>query len=116
MVRRKEIGRTYSSSNIFSARIICSCCGGYYGSKVWHSTSKYRRVIWQCNHKFNGERCKTPHFYEDVIKDKFVIACKSVLENREDFLAACHQVWDILSDCTALKKKVDELFVQQMVF
>jgi len=39
-----------------------------------------------------------------------------VLENREDFLAACHQVWDILSDCTALKKKVDELFVQQMVF
>lgn len=68
MVRRKEIGRTYSSSNIFSSRIICSCCGSYFGSKVWHSTSKYRRVIWQCNHKFNGKRCKTPYFYEDAIK------------------------------------------------
>lgn len=113
MVRRKGIGRTYSSSNIFSSRIICSCCGSYFGSKVWHSTSKYRRVIWQCNHKFNGERCKTPHFYEDVIKDKFVIACKSVLENRGDFLAACQQVRDLLSDCTALEKKIDELFVQQ---
>ena len=70
-------------------------------------------MIWQCNHKFNGERCKTPHFYEDAIKDKFVIACKSVLENREDFLAACQQVRDLLSDCTALERKVDELFVQQ---
>ncbi len=113
MVRRKEIGRTYSSSNIFSSRIICSFCGSYFGSKVWHSTSKYRRVIWQCNHKFNGEQCKTPHFYENAIKEKFVIACKSLLENRENFLAACQQVRDILSDCTALEKKVDELFVQQ---
>lgn len=113
MVRRKEIGRTYSSSNIFSSRIICSCCGSFYGSKVWHSNSKYRRVIWQCNHKFkNGERCKTPHFYEDDIKKKFVTACKSVLENREDFIAACKQVRDILSDCTAFEKQVTELYTQ----
>ena len=113
MVRRKEIGRTYSSSNIFSSRIICSCCGSFYGSKVWHSNSKYRRVIWQCNHKFkNGERCKTPHFYEDDIKKKFVTACKSVLENREDFIAACKQVRDILSDCTAFEKQVTELYAQ----
>ena len=113
MIRRKEIGRTYSSSNIFSSRIICSCCGSFYGSKVWHSNSKYRRVIWQCNHKFkNGERCKTPHFYEDDIKKKFVTACKSVLENREDFIAACKQVRDILSDCTAFEKQVTELYTQ----
>ncbi|MBQ8012346.1 MAG: hypothetical protein IJ265_12395, partial [Oscillospiraceae bacterium] len=48
-----------------------------------------------------------------AIKEKFVIACKSVLENREDFLADCQQVRDLLSDCTALERKVDELFVQQ---
>ena len=24
------------------------------GSKIWNSTSKYRRVIWQCNSKFKG--------------------------------------------------------------
>ncbi len=112
-LRRKRLGRKYNSKSIFTARLVCECCGGYYGSKVWHSTSKYRRVIWQCNHKFNGERCKTPHFYEDAIKKKFAIACKSVLENREDFLAACQQVRDLLSDCTALERKVDEMFVQQ---
>ena len=42
-------------------------------SKVWHSTSKYRRTIWQCNHKFkNDKKCKTPHLYEDTLKDTFL--------------------------------------------
>ena len=32
------------------------------GRKVWHSTDKYRKVIWRCNAKFKGEeKCKTPH-------------------------------------------------------
>lgn len=62
IARRKEIGRSYSGNALFSAKIICAECGYYFGAKVWHSTSKYRRVIWQCNYKFNGERCKTPHF------------------------------------------------------
>ncbi|MBR3900210.1 MAG: recombinase family protein, partial [Ruminococcus sp.] len=114
IARRKEIGRSYSGNALFSAKIVCNECGHYFGAKVWHSTSKYRRIIWQCNGKFKYEtHCSTPHFYEDAIKDKFVIACKSVLENREDFLAACQQVRDLLSDCTALERKVDELFVQQ---
>ncbi|MCM1530398.1 MAG: recombinase family protein [Alistipes sp.] len=107
IARRKAIGRVYSSSNIFSTKIICSCCGGYFGSKVWHSTSKYRRVIWQCNHKFqNGEKCCTPHLYEDALKEKFVTACGKLNENKEDFLAPCRQVSDLLSDCTALDEKI----------
>lgn len=43
--RWQGIGRVYSSSNIFSARIVCSCCGGFFGSKVWHSTSKYQKNV-----------------------------------------------------------------------
>lgn len=108
MARRKAIGRVYSSTNIFSTKIICSCCGGYFGSKVWHSTSKYRRVVWQCNHKFqNGEKCSTPHLYEDTLREKFVIACGKICENSEDFLTSCQQVRDILSDCTALDEKIN---------
>ncbi len=108
MARRKAIGRVYSSSNIFSTKIICSCCGGYFGSKVWHSTSKYRRVIWQCNHKFqNGEKCDTPHLYEDTLREKFVIACGKICENKEDFLTSCRQIRDMLSDCTALDEKIN---------
>ena len=108
MARRKAIGRVYSSSNIFSTKIICSCCGGYFGSKVWHSTSKYRRVIWQCNHKFqNGEKYDTPHLYEDTLREKFVIACGKICENKEDFLTSCRQIRDMLSGCTALDEKIN---------
>ena len=29
------------------------------------SNDKYRRVVWQCNHKFDGgEKCTTPHLDE----------------------------------------------------
>ena len=53
--RRKKLGRKYSGSTMFSAKLVCGDCGHFFGSKVWHSTSKYRRVIWQCNNKFKGE-------------------------------------------------------------
>lgn len=44
----------HSCVSIFSSRIKCGDCGGWYGSKVWHSNDKYRKVVWQCNHKFDG--------------------------------------------------------------
>ena len=112
ITRRRTIGKVYSSSNIFSTKLICSCCGGYFGSKVWHSTSKYRRVIWQCNHKFqNGEKCTTPHLYEDTIKQKFIEVCHILSENNQDFLESCQQIRDMLSDCAALDRKIEEQYI-----
>ena len=55
LARRKQISRQYSGKSIFSSRIVCGDCGSYFGSKVWNSTSKYRRVIWQCIGKFQGD-------------------------------------------------------------
>ena len=109
--RRKGIGRIYSSSNIFSAKLVCSCCGSFFGSKVWHSTSKYRRVIWQCNHKFsNGEKCTTPHLYEDEIRKGFVKVCKQVFTDKAEFIASCREIVALLSDCTALDAKIEEAY------
>ena len=109
--RRKGIGRAYSGNSIFSAKIVCACCGGFFGSKVWHSTSKYKRTIWQCNHKFqNGEKCGTPHLYEDEIKKRFVKVCGKVESMQVDFLTSCKDVIEILSDCTALDKKIRERY------
>lgn len=77
MARRKALGWSYSGKTIFSCRLICGDCGHYLGSKVLNSTSKYRRVIWQCNNKFKGEcKCGTPHLTEDFIKAKFLEAYK----------------------------------------
>ena len=110
--RRKGLGKEYSGSSIFSAKLVCSCCGSSFGSKVWHSTSKYRRVIWQCNHKFkNGEKCKTPHLYEDDIKKRFIEVCNRIASDKEDFLLSCQQIVEMLSDTAALDKKIEAQYI-----
>ena len=110
--RRKGLGKEYSGSSIFSAKLVCSCCGGFFGSKVWHSTSKYRRVIWQCNHKFkNGEKCKTPHLYEDDIKKRFIEVCNRIASDKEDFLLSCQQIVEMLSNTAALDRKIEAQYI-----
>ena len=52
--RRKTSSGRHSGVHLFSGKIKCGQCGEWYGSKVWHSTDKYRRVIWRCNHKYDG--------------------------------------------------------------
>ncbi|HPY84959.1 MAG TPA: recombinase family protein [Ruminococcus flavefaciens] len=110
--RRKGLGKEYSGRSIFSAKLVCSCCGGFFGSKVWHSTSKYRRVIWQCNHKFkNGEKCKTPHLYEDDIKKRFIEVCNRIASDKEDFLLSCQQIVEMLTNTAALDKKIESQYI-----
>ncbi len=43
--------KCFSGCTIFSSMIRCGCYGGWFGSTVWHSTDRYRRVIWPCNAK-----------------------------------------------------------------
>ncbi len=82
--RRAETPGLISTSNCFSGRIICGECGSQFGPKLWHSTSKYKKVVWQCNHKFQGKKkCGTPHLYEEDIKTAFNSVIEEVLENRE---------------------------------
>ena len=110
--RRKGLGKEYSGSSIFSAKLVCSCCGGFFGSKVWHSTSKYRRVIWQCNHKFqNGEKCKTPHLYEDEIKKRFIEVCNRIAADKENFVASCRQIVEMLSDTAVIDRKIEKQYI-----
>ncbi len=60
IARRQSLGRSYSGSSIFASKLVCGDCGGFYGKKVWHSTDAYRREIWRCNGKFDGEaKCET---------------------------------------------------------
>lgn len=41
--------------------------GSFFSSKVWNFTSKYHRVIWQCNNKFKGDhKCERPHLDEEI--------------------------------------------------
>lgn len=92
LVQTKMAARTkgqnrISSVSIFSSKIKCGDCGSWYGSKVWHSTDKYRRVIWQCNHKFDGEKCTTPTLTEDEIKRLFLQAANIAITEREELIS-----------------------------
>ena len=108
--RRKGLGHRYSGGGIFASRIVCGDCGAFYGPKVWHSNSKYRRIIWQCNEKFNGEKkCATPHLREEDIKARFLAAFNKLLDGKDTLLEDCRLMQTALTDCSVIDAELDGL-------
>ena len=123
--RRKMLKGKYSFTSVFGSKIICADCGSSYGQKVWHSNDKYRKVIYRCNHKFNGEkRCKTPTLSEEIIKKAFIKSCNKMdraslvedlrigLVTLEDHKKLDEQIMTLVIECDALtesaRKLIDE--------
>ena len=99
-----------SSAGIFSSMIKCGCCGGWYGSKVWHSNDKYRRVVWQCNHKFDGgEKCTTPHLDEDAIKELFIKAANILYTEKAEIIANFNAIKERVFSTEALEEEKVQL-------
>lgn len=49
-------------SKSYFGKITCGCCGGNYGSYLWHSNNKYKCKLYRCNSKYKNEiPCDTPH-------------------------------------------------------
>ena len=110
MARRMKDKHRYSGVSMFSSKIKCGECGCWYGSKVWHSTDKYRRVIYQCNHKYKGGKtCGTPHVTEKQVKGAFVRATNILLSERDELTANTRMVIVMLCDSTELEKRQAEL-------
>lgn len=108
--KRKNAKGYKTGGSCFSGKIVCGKCGSFYGSKVWHSTSKYRRVIWQCNSKFkNDDKCKTPHIYEENLKQAFLDAFNSLIENKKEILAGYEEIIKALTDTSKLDKESTKL-------
>ena len=110
MARRRPGKNRQSCVCAFSSKIKCGCCGGWYGPKVWHSTSKYRKTVWQCNHKFDGgEKCATPHLDEDAIRELFVKAVNILLIEKEEILESFCAIKDSLFDLQSLETERSQL-------
>ena len=108
MERRKKLGRRYRSGSIFSCRIVCGDCGEFFDPKVWNSTNKYRRTIWQCNAKFKGDhRCTTPHLMEETVKEKFIQAYNRLLPDRARLIEDCGIMRDALCNCSAIDAEIE---------
>ncbi|MCC8074801.1 MAG: recombinase family protein, partial [Clostridiales bacterium] len=110
MERRSQSSQRYSGVSVFSSKIKCGECGCWYGSKVWHSNDKYRRVIYQCNNKYKGDKkCGTPHITEDEVKAVFVRAVNILLCERDELIANVQTIIAMLCDSTELEKRQAEL-------
>lgn len=105
--KRKNSKNYMTTSSCFSGKIFCGNCGGLYGSKVWHSNSKYKRTIWQCNNKFkNMEKCNTPHLTEATLQEAFVKIFNELVENREELINFIEETILKVCDISELDKKL----------
>jgi regulator of replication initiation timing len=110
MQQRKPGENRHSGAGLFASRIKCGECGSWYGSKIWHSTSKYRRTIYQCNKKFKGDdKCGTPHLTEVEIKTAFISAVNIFFDDKDATIADLNKIKKNLFDTTSLEKTRTEL-------
>lgn len=114
IARRKEAGKAYSSATVLSSKLICEDCGGFFGIKVWHSTDKYRRVIYRCNNKYaNKAPCRTNHFTEEEVHKMFLRAYNEYMGNRENIIRGAEKMCRVLSDTTDLTRKLEQKTAQR---
>ena len=96
--------------SLFSGMIFCADCGSPFISKTWHSNSKYRKVVWQCEWKYNNSRkCTTPHLSEEEIKTVVVKAINSILRNRKEMISVLGDTLENVFSIEALEKEITGL-------
>lgn len=120
------MGGALKSVRVFSGRIFCGECGGLYGSKTWHSNSKYKKVVWQCNKKYKGKRkacCHNRTLEESEIEDSFLKAVNvlvkqkhiqtpklmGLLETKFNSSELCHQREAKLTQLEKLENEITDL-------
>ena len=108
LVRRREKGFKFSATSIFSSKLICGDCGGFYGKKVWHSNDEYRKEIYQCNKKYNKDqkKCQTPIITEEQIKEKFVLAFNELIADKEMIIQDTLVIAGLLADTNELDEEI----------
>jgi DNA invertase Pin-like site-specific DNA recombinase len=112
IARRKQLGRPVSCQSPFSTKIKCGDCGAWFGSKVWQSNTKYRRIIWRCNDRYNkrGKRdCTTSHVREEDVKAKFLTAFNSLMKKKTGVIEDCREAQKLLCDTTTIDAEITEL-------
>ena len=110
MALRTKGNNRRRSTSIFSSKLICGDCGNFYGSKVWHSNTKYRRTVWRCNHKYgNDEKCQTPHLTEDEIKEIFIKATNQLDDIKDEVISNYEEMKEMLFGTVELESEQRQL-------
>lgn len=110
MENRGKGKKYHSGVHQFSSKIRCGECGSFYGSKVWHSNDKYRKVIWHCNHKYDhGEKCRTPALTDDEVKAAFLSAANKLLASKAEVISNGKEMLGLLFQTNEMEQKRERL-------
>lgn len=105
--KRKKQGL---SNSVFSGRIVCSKCGKFYGPRTFHSTDKYKRVVWQCKSKLKkGHKCETPDLNPKDIENIFIEAFNKLLKNKDEVISDIKEFIKSIDDTEVMEKEKAKL-------
>ena len=108
LTSRERFRYSYSSSNPYSSRLICGCCGHFYGAKVWHSNSPHKKIVMQCNKKFIN-KCDTPSISKETVNERFVQAYNQVMLNKSELIEDTYELVTLLTDTSEIDGKIQDL-------
>lgn len=101
-----------SAARDFSTMVICGDCGSYYGSKVWHSNSKYRKIIYRCNSKYDDEKCTTPSIDEERLKELFVEGINKLISDKKEIISNIKELLDMKSNNESYADSIKDAAVE----
>jgi hypothetical protein len=120
--RNAEVGKLRSTKHVFSSRIVCGECGNRFGRKTWSSTSKYKKIVWQCNGKYqcnnhskhrkkkiSGAQCSQPHLTDAQLEYAFITAFNQMAAVKEEYCREYDTLIAELTDTEALDKEIAEV-------
>ena len=60
ITRRRSLCRAYSGNSVFSSKLVCGDCGGFFGQKVWHSNDPSQVFVLLFFHAFDSPCADVP--------------------------------------------------------
>lgn len=110
MQRRRDAGGLAQCVSIFSGRIVCGDCGGFYGRKVWHSSTKHTSWHWHCNNKFRKRKyCNTPTLKEESLEETFVGVFNRMIRRKANIEENYRKCLDAITDTSEYERQLEEL-------
>ena len=100
--RRERLGFKAVNRHPFSGRIVCSKCGGLYGSKKYNG-----RLGWRCNNQHKRlTDCKMPTLRDEDIEAAFMDAFNQAIDRKDEIVDICLEVMAQRCDTSNIEAEI----------
>ncbi len=114
--RKGMIGRR-NHKRMLSGKIRCAQCGSWFGQKTWHTNTSQKKVVWQCNSKYDKSHktCTSGNLTKYMVEDMFMIAINKLLKSSTDILETQRLIYDSLFDTSYLQKERKNILAEMEI-